>query len=312
VIHLANTISISLSSLISQNPAAGASVVINSAVDLVVSLGPEMVTVPDVVGVAQADAEAAITAANLTVGSITQEYSLTVPEGDVISQNPIAGTSVVINSAVDLVVSLGCPRVTVPSIVGMTEAEALNAIENAGLVMEITYQITGDPKGYVLSQTPLAGEEVCEGSIVSTVVSLNNLPLSNAGPDQADVPLGTVQLDGGGSTDIDGDLLNCTWTIISKLDGSATELSDPNAVRPTLDIDAYGSYELQLVVNDGTSDNAPDIVIISTHENLPPVADAGEDQPVYGYNQVCLDGNGSYDPNGDDITYSWSIFSKPG
>ena len=48
-----------------------------------------------------------ITGANLTVGTVTSEYSPTVPAGDVISQGLTAGSSVPPSSAVDLVVSLG-------------------------------------------------------------------------------------------------------------------------------------------------------------------------------------------------------------
>jgi len=297
--------------VISQSPIGGTSVVINSAVDLVISLGPEMVTVPGVVGMAQADAEAAITSANLTVGTITQEYSDTVPAGDVISQDPVGGTSVVINSAVDLVVSLGCLKVMVPSVVGMTEAEALSAITDAGLVIDITYEVTGQPKGYVVSQSPLADEEGCEGTIVSVVVSLNNPPVANAGPDQADVPLGSVQLDGGGSTDVDEDVITYLWTIIDEPYVEAGVLSDPKAVNPVLVIDEYGTYKVELVVNDGTDDSAPDTVVISTEDNLPPVADAGEGQTVDVDEEVCLDGSGSSDPNGDEITYYWAITSTP-
>jgi hypothetical protein len=66
-----------------------------------------MVTVPNVVGQAQATAEANIVAAQLVVGNVTTAYSETVPAGDVISQNPIGGTSVVHDSAVDIEVSLG-------------------------------------------------------------------------------------------------------------------------------------------------------------------------------------------------------------
>jgi hypothetical protein len=77
-------------------------------VDLVVSLGSlQMVFVPDVVGLTQANAEAAIVASGLIVGAVTTGYSDTVPAGEVISQDPIAGTSVPSGSAVDLVVSLG-------------------------------------------------------------------------------------------------------------------------------------------------------------------------------------------------------------
>jgi hypothetical protein len=91
--------------IISQVPAAGTSVVINSAVQLVISDGPQIVIVPNVAGMTQANAESAIISASLVVGTISHTYSTTVPAGDIISQNPAAGTSVVINSSVDLVVS---------------------------------------------------------------------------------------------------------------------------------------------------------------------------------------------------------------
>jgi hypothetical protein len=146
---------------------------------------------------------------------------------------------------------------------------------------------------------------------LSIVVSLNNPPVADAGPDKADVPLGPVELDGGSSSDIDGDVITYSWTIISKPDGSVADLTNPNDVRPTLNIDVYGSYEIELVVNDGEVNSTPDTVVISTHENLPPVADAGDGRTVSVYDTVCLDGTGSYDPNGDDVSYNWSIISKP-
>ncbi|NTV06029.1 MAG: PASTA domain-containing protein, partial [Chlorobiaceae bacterium] len=76
-------------------------------VSFVVSLGPEMVTVPDVTGMAQGQAQAAITAASLSVGTITEAASTTVPPGNVISQSPTGGTSVPLGSLVSLVISTG-------------------------------------------------------------------------------------------------------------------------------------------------------------------------------------------------------------
>lgn len=66
-----------------------------------------LVVVPDVVGLSRAAAEAAITGANLVLGTVTEERSDTVPAGQVIRQNPSSGTEVTRGSAVDLVVSLG-------------------------------------------------------------------------------------------------------------------------------------------------------------------------------------------------------------
>src|SRR5262249_9103552 len=122
-------------SVISQNPTAGTQVVINSAVALVVSSGPPPGAVPDVVGLTQTAASTAITGARLPVCTITTASSTTVPAGSVISQNPTAGTQVVINSAVALVVSSGPPQVAVPNVVGLTQTAASTAITNANLAV---------------------------------------------------------------------------------------------------------------------------------------------------------------------------------
>ena len=68
---------------------------------------PPRVNVPDCVGMTQAAAEAAITSANLAVGTITHQVSATVASGHVISQNPPAGSSVSSGTQVNLVVSIG-------------------------------------------------------------------------------------------------------------------------------------------------------------------------------------------------------------
>ena len=134
----------------------------------------ERITVPNVVGMEQSAAESAITAASLTVGNITEQYSDTVPAGHVISQDPIAGTSVPINSSVNLVVSLGQQMVEVPNVVGMTQADAQAAIGTAQLVVGTVTEEYSDtvPGGNVISQDPAAGTSVPIGSAVNLVVSL--------------------------------------------------------------------------------------------------------------------------------------------
>jgi len=103
----ANSDTVPVDHVISQDPAAGTTVAEGSTIDMVVSLGPVMVTVPDVVGQLQTDAEAALTAAGLTVGSVSTANSDTVPVDHVISQDPTGGASVPEGSSVDLNVSLG-------------------------------------------------------------------------------------------------------------------------------------------------------------------------------------------------------------
>ncbi len=91
--------------VISQNPTGGTAAAGGSDVNLVISLGRPVV--PNVVGLTELDASEAITAADLTVGTITQAHSDTVAAGLVISQSPVSGTTVNIGTAVNLVVSIG-------------------------------------------------------------------------------------------------------------------------------------------------------------------------------------------------------------
>jgi beta-lactam-binding protein with PASTA domain len=91
--------------VISQDPASGSSVAHGSPVNLVISSGPEMVAVPNVEGLTQAAAATAITAAKLTVGTITQQSISTMAAGKVISQGLASGGSVVQGSPVNLVIS---------------------------------------------------------------------------------------------------------------------------------------------------------------------------------------------------------------
>ncbi len=73
---------------------------------------PEMIVIPDVVGKTQSDAISAITSAELHQGTITQQFSSSVPAGTVISQNPSPGQNATAGSKVNLVVSKGAEPVS--------------------------------------------------------------------------------------------------------------------------------------------------------------------------------------------------------
>ena len=113
-----------LNSVISQSPASGTQVAGGSAVNLVISSGPQLVNVPNVVGQPQAAAQSQITGAGLTVGTVTNQSSATVPLNSVISQSPASGTQVAGGSAVNLMVSSGPQLVNVPNVVGQPQAAA--------------------------------------------------------------------------------------------------------------------------------------------------------------------------------------------
>ncbi|MEL7297359.1 MAG: PASTA domain-containing protein, partial [Pseudomonadota bacterium] len=102
-----NSMTVPAGVVISQTPVAAEIAIVGSAVDIVVSLGPVMVNVPDISGLARGVASSTLTNDALTVGSITPQTSDTVATGYVISQTPLAGTSVPESSSVAFVVSSG-------------------------------------------------------------------------------------------------------------------------------------------------------------------------------------------------------------
>jgi hypothetical protein len=152
---------------------------------------------------------------------------------------------------------------------------------------------------------------------IGTSVTINmqavNLrpPVAHAGPDQRVLFVGqTVQLDGSGSSDVDGDPLTFAWAFTSRPPGSQATLSDPTLVNPTFVADVLGTYTVQLIVNDGILDSQPNTAMI-TADNIRPVAHAGPDQTVLVGQTVQLDGSGSSDVDGDPLTFAWAFTSRP-
>jgi probable HAF family extracellular repeat protein len=156
--------------VISEDPVAGSSWPSGSPVNLSVSTG---VTVPDVVGVSLAVATNTLTAAGLSAGSITQQFSRTVAQGVVIAQSPAAGSSVAGGTATNLVISAGAAPVQVPDILGDTQAAAAAALAGANLALGTVTQQASDtvPAGEVLDQSPAGGDSVAVGSMVSVILS---------------------------------------------------------------------------------------------------------------------------------------------
>ena len=129
-------------------------------------------------------------------------------------------------------------------------------------------QFTVDlPGNYVISLTVSNGA----GSDTATVtVSTGNTPpVANAGANRTVSPGTLVTLNGSGSSDVDGDPLTYSWTIVNKPAGSNAVLLAPNSVTPVFTVDIAGSYDIRLIVNDGKVDSTPSIVTITT-QNTPP------------------------------------------
>jgi beta-lactam-binding protein with PASTA domain len=159
-------------SVISQDPVGGSVVPQATFVNLIVSSGPTIGVVPAVVGLSETAAGTAITNASLTVGAITRVNSPTIPAGQVLSQNPGAGSGVPVGSSVALVVSLGPLMVTVPNVVGATDTVAKQTVFAAHLGYNLTYAPSATvPAHEVISQNPTGGTSVPEGTMVDIVAS---------------------------------------------------------------------------------------------------------------------------------------------
>jgi serine/threonine-protein kinase len=138
------------------------------------------VMVPALTSLPQAQAEVRLTRAGLK-GSASQASSTTVAAGNVISQAPKPGTEVKKGSRVSIVVSTGPGSLGMPNVVGKSEAQAVAALQAAGLKPTTQAQASTKVKqGIVISTDPTAGTDLEEGSAVTVFVS--------SGPQQVGVP----------------------------------------------------------------------------------------------------------------------------
>ena len=160
--------------IISQDPADGKKVKKHTTVNVVISSGEEakMTTIPNVVGMSEADAEKALQAKNLVVKKGDPVYSDDVEQGEVVSVSPSEGAEVKEGTTVTLVISKGNQPATVPKLTGKSQSDAEAALSQAGLSGNATedYSDTVE-EGYIISQDTDAGKEVSKGTTIGYVVS---------------------------------------------------------------------------------------------------------------------------------------------
>lgn len=152
----------------------------------------------------------------------------------------------------------------------------------------------------------------------SGIVEVNNTPIADAGVDSTGGADAKLCVDGSASSDPDGDSLSYMWEFEWAPEGSAltAEAFGPNnsgdANTSCFYPDAAGTYVVSLRVNDGKLWSEADYVVVeATQPEEIPVANAGVDQTVEVEVAVALDGSGSFDPKGGDLTYSWTLNQQP-
>ncbi|HEU5270166.1 MAG TPA: PASTA domain-containing protein, partial [Jatrophihabitans sp.] len=156
-------------SVIRTDPAADAEVKRNQAITVYVSTGPPIVSVPGVTGQTQADATDTLQQAAFKV-TTSQDFSNSVPAGQVIGQDPAADARVPKFSTVHLVISEGPPLVTLPQIPnGTSVGDARNTLQALHLKVRIK-KVFGGFLGKVVGMSPGAGKQVPVGSEVTLTV----------------------------------------------------------------------------------------------------------------------------------------------
>jgi len=210
-----------------QEPAPGTLVEMDSSVNLVLSAGPEPVAVPSLAGVTQDNLAAALAAAGLVLGEVTQEYSATVPAGQVIRQEPSADAVVAPGTAIHVWISSGVAPVAVPDVVGMTREAAQAALTQAGLTLGVVTQVFSEtvPAGVVISQSPGAGSAMPAGGAVALTVSRGVVVAT--GSLQVTI-LPQAAIDAGAQWRVDGGAWRASGAIVTELTPGAhvVEFSD--------------------------------------------------------------------------------------
>ncbi len=150
--------------VIASAPKSGTTLRFGTIVDLVVSKGRRPIPVGSWAGRSADDAQQALEKRGLKV-DVSQEYSDSVAEGVVISQDPKTGT-LFKGESVSLVVSLGPELVEVPDVVAYGVDDATATLQDAGFVVDVEEATGYIGLGYVFSMDPGAGTELPKGSTV--------------------------------------------------------------------------------------------------------------------------------------------------
>jgi serine/threonine-protein kinase len=161
--------------IIEQTPGAGRTATEGSKIDIVVSKGEEpaaSVTVPDLTNCTPSEAQDLLNKYGLKGQAGDSVYNADVEVGHVAEQEPAAGTSAKAGDTITYHLSQGAEQVSVPNVVGDTQADATSALKNEGFSVNVVQSSSSSvDKGHVISSNPSAGTSADKGSTVTITVS---------------------------------------------------------------------------------------------------------------------------------------------
>ncbi|HEX9999435.1 MAG TPA: PASTA domain-containing protein, partial [Actinoplanes sp.] len=177
--------------VLGQDPAAGDRVVRGGTITLDLSLGKERFAVPDLAGLELAAARGDLEQSNLKLKEGKGQYSDTIPEGAVISTDPVAGAQLKRGDTVTVVVSEGRAPITVPDVTGQNINDARRMLQELGLASVERYKDSEQPGNEVIAQSPKAGAGATKDAEVTLDVS--NGPAKVTVPDLSGQPCQQAQ-----------------------------------------------------------------------------------------------------------------------
>jgi serine/threonine-protein kinase len=156
--------------------------------------GPEQVAVPNLSGLTETAAQAALTRAQLAV-KVENKPSPTVPKGQVMGQNPAQGTQVNVGSTVTIDVSTGPDSAGIPNVVGFTQDAATTALQQAGFTVGTIQQVddNAQQKGNVLGTDPAVGVVTPFSTPITLKVATGKVPVPDVKTKNFGVAQDTLQ-----------------------------------------------------------------------------------------------------------------------
>ncbi|MFG3184364.1 Stk1 family PASTA domain-containing Ser/Thr kinase [Streptomyces nigra] len=134
----------------------------------------DSVAVPSLIGESENAARELLANVDLKLGEVKKDECENQPKGKICSQSPDSKREVDKGSTVDVVVSTGAPKVTVPSVIGISLENAREKLEGDDFQFTIkteTREVSAEEPGTVLDQDPQRGEEVEKGSTITLTVA---------------------------------------------------------------------------------------------------------------------------------------------
>jgi eukaryotic-like serine/threonine-protein kinase len=150
--------------VIDQTPDGNSEAEKGETVELTVIVAPDKVAVEDVVGDQEDDATKTLEDQGLTVNVVKEDS--TKPAGEVLTQDPEAGTEVALKTEITLTVSAG-GQATVPNVIDTTVDRATEVLKGEGFEVEVVYGNEGTTTGVVYAQNPGEGSTEADGTTVT-------------------------------------------------------------------------------------------------------------------------------------------------